>query len=173
MHDVLDRRRRHRAGGAAEDGRGQEVAHGDQPGRVDPFTLQGAQPRRDPRFVPTAEEDGFWVEAHVGVLEVSDAVGGLERWRVAGVGAAGRDVVVVGEAGPSRRTRAVGDLQHLSPLQERARVEVIGRPTRSTVTSMSTGPGRGIAVNWAAKLRGERDGSSTAAVMALATIDAV
>ncbi len=50
---------------------------------------------------------------------------------------------------------------------------VIDLPVRSTVTSMSTGPGRGMEANWVAKLRRAREGSSTAAVMALATMAAV
>ena len=50
---------------------------------------------------------------------------------------------------------------------------VMDRPARSTRTSISAGPGWGAAANWAAKLRSARDGSSTASVMALATMAAV
>jgi hypothetical protein len=60
-----------------------------------------------------------------------------------------------------------------SSWSKRALVVVIDLPVRSTVTSMSTGPGRGTEANWVAKLRSGREGSSTAAVMALTTTAAV
>ena len=63
--------------------------------------------------------------------------------------------------------------QHRPSWSRRALVVVMDLPVRSTVTSMSTGPGRGMEANCVAKLRSAREGSSTAAVMALATMAAV
>jgi hypothetical protein len=67
----------------------------------------------------------------------------------------------------------VGDLQTRPSWSNRALVVVIDLPVRSTVTSMSAGPASGTDANWVAKLRRARDGSSTAAVIALATMAAV
>src|SRR3546814_5545586 len=96
------------------------------------------------RFVPAAEQDGVRVEPYVGVLEMPDAAGGLESWCVAGVGVARADVVVVGEAGPGRGARGVGDLQHrseehTSELQSRMRnsYDVFCYKKKTTMTPLS------------------------------------
>ena len=81
-------------------------------------SVERPHPRRHPRLVAAAEQHDVRVEAHVGVLEVTDAAGGREPWRVAGIGVVGPNVVVIGEAGPGRRAGRVGDLQHPSLLEQ-------------------------------------------------------
>src|SRR5215210_3117461 len=70
VDDVLERGRLHRTGGPAEHGGRKDVAHGDDPRRVDRLAAERAEPRRDPRVRASTERDDVGVEADLGVLEV-------------------------------------------------------------------------------------------------------
>ena len=125
------------------------------------FARLRPQPGRLPGSVglglPIARKLAMLMDGEVGVESIPCE--GSVFWFTARVG--------VGAA-PALQPQAPG---HLGG--KRALVVVIDLPVRSTVTSMSTGPGRGTAANCVAKLRSARDGSSTESVIALATMAAV
>jgi hypothetical protein len=79
VYDVLDSGCFDRSDGATEDGRREDVAHGDKPGRVDRVVVERRYPGGDPGLVPAAKGDDVGVEADVGVAEVTDSVGGTKR----------------------------------------------------------------------------------------------